>query len=199
MKKLVARPREEIMEVLKQIFGDKSLTYEELDKALGEKGIKLGDLASGKYVDKKKYEDLEADYKKKLEETQTKLTAIEAKEDSEEAKKQIASLKKEKAELETKQAETALELDRLTKRDLAISKTGITDPDFLELVQARYGSQDISEFEKQVVAYAKASKSKWDNASPSPDLNGEPNVNSQAAFEQKFMQAAGAVYDEKGK
>jgi len=43
------------MEFLKSIFGEKALTYAELEAALKDsKEIKLGNLASGQYVDKAK-------------------------------------------------------------------------------------------------------------------------------------------------
>ena len=45
------------MEFLKTIFGDKALTYAELEAALKDsKEIKLGNLATGQYVDKAKLE-----------------------------------------------------------------------------------------------------------------------------------------------
>lgn len=49
------------LEFLKAIFGDKSLSYDELSAALDRsKGIKLANHADGKYVDKEKYSALEA-------------------------------------------------------------------------------------------------------------------------------------------
>lgn len=43
------------MDFLKSIFGDKALTYAELEASLnGNKEVKLGNLASGQYVDKSK-------------------------------------------------------------------------------------------------------------------------------------------------
>lgn len=46
---------ETTMEYLKPIFGDKTLTYAELEAALKDsKDVKLGNLASGQYVDKAK-------------------------------------------------------------------------------------------------------------------------------------------------
>ena len=44
-------------ELLKELFGEESLTYEQFSSKVVEKGYKLADLKSGKYVDKKKYED----------------------------------------------------------------------------------------------------------------------------------------------
>ncbi|WP_249282542.1 phage scaffolding protein [Ligaoa zhengdingensis] len=54
------RGRKESMEFLKSVFGDRALTYAELEAELkNNKEIKLGNLASGQYVDKGKYEALE--------------------------------------------------------------------------------------------------------------------------------------------
>ena len=48
------------MDFLKSIFGDKSLTYAELEAALKDsKTIKLANLASGQYVDKEKFDKAE--------------------------------------------------------------------------------------------------------------------------------------------
>lgn len=48
------------MEFLKQIFGDKALTYSDLEAALKDsKDVKLANLAAGGYVDKEKYSALE--------------------------------------------------------------------------------------------------------------------------------------------
>jgi hypothetical protein len=45
------------MEFLKELFGEEALTYEQLLAKVNEKGLKVADLSTGKYVDKKKYED----------------------------------------------------------------------------------------------------------------------------------------------
>jgi len=187
------------MEALKQLFADKALTWDEFSSALEDKGIKLADLGEGRYVDKKKYKALDADYKKQLADKQKELDNLKAQDNSEDVKKQIETLQKEKSELEAKQKETSSALDRMTKRELAVNKTGITDPDFLDLVMSRHGSKDIDEFEKQVVAYAEASKAKWGKVAPSPDLNGEPAGNSSGINKEKLMKAAGAWYKDKDK
>lgn len=66
------------MEELKELFGDKALSYEDFNKALDEKGIKIGNLSSGGYVAKTKYdEDIKkaknSDYKKKFEDLQASI------------------------------------------------------------------------------------------------------------------------------
>ena len=46
------------MEFLKALFeGKETMSYEELEKAIAEKGLKLADLSTGNYVAKKKFDD----------------------------------------------------------------------------------------------------------------------------------------------
>ena len=45
------------MDFLKEIFGEETLTFDAFVSKVTEKGIKLADLSTGNYVDKKKYED----------------------------------------------------------------------------------------------------------------------------------------------
>ena len=60
------------MEFLKSIFGDKALTYADLENALKDnKDIKLANLASGKYVDKDKFDKAET----KAKELETQLSS----------------------------------------------------------------------------------------------------------------------------
>lgn len=64
------------MEFLKELFGNESLTYEQLAAKVAEKKMKLADLSTGAYVGKDKYETLTADrdgLKQRLEEANGKL------------------------------------------------------------------------------------------------------------------------------
>ncbi|MFL8951098.1 phage scaffolding protein [Helcococcus kunzii] len=45
------------METIKQLFGDKSLSYDQFISLIKDKGIKLADLSQGQYVDKQKFEN----------------------------------------------------------------------------------------------------------------------------------------------
>lgn len=45
------------MEFLKEIFDGKSLSFEDLQRAVQEKGLKLADLSKGQYVDKQKFDN----------------------------------------------------------------------------------------------------------------------------------------------
>ena len=49
--------KEYVLEFLKNIFGDKALTFDDFKSALeADKTIKLANLADGKYVDKEKFD-----------------------------------------------------------------------------------------------------------------------------------------------
>lgn len=64
------------MEVLKEIFGKESLSYEQLEAKLAEKKMKLADLSTGDYVGKGKYEEMLAErdnLKARLDEANGKL------------------------------------------------------------------------------------------------------------------------------
>ena len=73
------------MDFLKEIFGEDSLTFEAFASKVTEKGIKLTDLSTGNYVDKKKYEDAVStkdtsinDLQKQLKERDTDLKNLQA-------------------------------------------------------------------------------------------------------------------------
>jgi len=65
-------------EELKELFGEKTLSFDDFTKAVDGKGIKLANLSSGNYVAKSKYdEDVKKakglDYKKKFEDLQNSI------------------------------------------------------------------------------------------------------------------------------
>lgn len=93
------------MDFLKDIFGDKALTYSELEAALKDsKDVKLANLASGGYVDKEKYSALETK-NKTLADQLAKLG--EAK--PEELQAEIARLKTENEQAEQKYQQALLD------------------------------------------------------------------------------------------
>ena len=67
-------------------------------------------------------------------------------------------------------------------------------------MQARFGSQEVSEFEKSVVEYAQGNKTKWGMTKPSADLNGEPKAekSEDERLADTVLAAAGVNYDKKG-
>lgn len=93
------------MDFLKNIFGDKALTYAELEAALKDnKDVKLANLAAGGYVDKGKFDALETK-NKTLSEQLSKLG--EAK--PEELQAEIARLKSENEQAEARYQQTLLD------------------------------------------------------------------------------------------
>lgn len=65
-------------EELKELFGEKTLSYDDFSKAIEEKGMKLANLSAGGYVAKTKYDDdvkkaKNLDYKKKYEDLEASI------------------------------------------------------------------------------------------------------------------------------
>lgn len=49
----------DLMEILKALFGDESLTFEQFaEKVNNAADVKLGNLAGGQYIEKEKYDDV---------------------------------------------------------------------------------------------------------------------------------------------
>lgn len=93
------------MEFLKAIFGDKSLTYDELSAALANsKDVKLANLAEGKHVDKEKYTALEA-RNKTLSEQLAKLGEVKP----DELQAEISLLKAENEQAEQRYQQALLD------------------------------------------------------------------------------------------
>lgn len=47
-----------MLDILKEMIGDKSLNYNDLEAMINEKGLKLADLSGGAYVAKGKFDEL---------------------------------------------------------------------------------------------------------------------------------------------
>ena len=49
----------DLMEILKALFGDEALTFEQFDEKVNNAAdVKLGNLAGGQYIEKEKYDDV---------------------------------------------------------------------------------------------------------------------------------------------
>lgn len=93
------------LEFLKAIFGDKSLTFDELSAALANsKDVKLANLAEGKHVDKEKYTALETK-NKTLAEQLARLGDVKP----EEMQAEIARLKSENEQAEQRYQQALLD------------------------------------------------------------------------------------------
>ena len=103
------------MDTLKKLFGDKALTYAELEKALeGNKEIKLANLASGGYVDKAKFTAAETQI------SDLKSQISQRDKDLEELKKlDAAGLKQQLSDLQAKyDTDTKAYNDKLTAQTI---------------------------------------------------------------------------------
>lgn len=109
------------MDFLKEVFGDGSLKFEDFEKAVGEKGLKLANLTEGKYVDKDKYLKAENDFKALKKTYDDLASAIDG---DTGLKKQIETLKNEKADFESKYTSLNSELTNY-KRGQAVLKAGV--------------------------------------------------------------------------
>jgi chromosome segregation ATPase len=181
------------MEALKALFGDKALTFDELQAKLkeNEETIKLANLKDGEYVSRLKSEDEKKEAEKKLTEVTKQLEeAKKVTNPNAELQKQIETLTAEKTDLETKQADATKQLNTLSKRQLASTKTGITNTDFLDLMILRHGDKDDEEFSKEVTKYAEDNKQMWQPTGGSPDLNGNPQNKDEADY-QAMRKVAG--------
>ncbi len=125
------------MEFLKEILGDSYSTVESAIKAYNEKPenkdkqIKLGNLASGEYVSKGKYDSLDAD-KKNLEEqiktlNGTITTLKNGNKDNEELQNTIKTLN---ADIENLKAEAVKNSKTYALKE-QLGKAGVTDPDYI--------------------------------------------------------------------
>ena len=138
------------MEFLKAIFNDKALTFDEFTNAINahngneankENQIKLGNLGTGEYVGKGKYDaevlasqgkDTEiANYKKAIEDLQ------KASKGNEEIQNRIGQLEAENAQLKASQEES----DRKYAFDLLLMDSGVTDKDEREFLTFKYESK----------------------------------------------------------
>ena len=62
------------MDFLKALFGENALTWEQFSSAVANKGYKLADLSTGKYVDKKKFDNEVKNRDTTIEELQGQIT-----------------------------------------------------------------------------------------------------------------------------
>ena len=98
------------MEFLKELFGDKAFTYEQLQEALKDnKDVKIGNLAGGAYVGKEKYDALKIELDTAKNQLSEANKTIQSFKDMD-----IDSIKKEAETYKTKLEET----ERKAKEDM---------------------------------------------------------------------------------
>lgn len=104
------------MDFLKEIFGDKAITYDEFSKAIEAKKMKLADLSGGAYVAKEK---LDA----KIEELKTVQASL--------AEKDAALKKWDGVDLDKLKAENDAKTDELNKQLAALKKQNAVETSLL--------------------------------------------------------------------
>lgn len=92
------------MEKLKEVFGEEPLTYEDFEKKVNEKGLKLADLSTGEYVSKDKFQNTSQQIKEKekeIEELNNKYSEVSKKaEEKEKLEEELQQLQNEKKRVE---------------------------------------------------------------------------------------------------
>ena len=135
---------------LKELFGDKSLTIAEFEKAIADKGIKLADISSGEYVSKEKYDaqvTVAKDWKAKHK------TLSDSVDGDEGYKTKLAQLESERDDFKTKFE--ALENEKTTlERTSALSKLGVGEK------FSKFALSEINSMVSDTVDFDTASK-KW--------------------------------------
>lgn len=144
-------------EFLKDVFGEDSLDYDTLSSKLQEKGIKLADLSTGKYVDKKKYDDDVASWQGKYNDAQSQydeiMDALENAEDEE--TQEYNAFMKQFDELKKSSEATAKELDLYKKKE-TMRANGIDNQRFMDL--AMFELRDSKDFEADIKKWAEDNK-----------------------------------------
>lgn len=174
-------------ELLKKIFADKTLTYDELISALAAEKVKLADLSKGDYVDKLKYEKLA----KKVEEAETKYNELAANANGDDnLKKQIEDLTKKIQAAETEKGQYSSKVKELSRKEI-IRNAGING-EFIDLANFKFRDvEDDAEFTEKVSTYAKENSKLWtDSIATAPKLGGQPTAEVDSV-ESKFMERAG--------
>lgn len=174
------------MDFLKDLFGNEGLSYEDFEKKVNEKGYKIADLSSGKYVDKKKYDDDIASANNKSTDWETKYNqlndSIKSNDDSFQKKyddllNNFNTLKGEKDNLIKENSDY--------KRKDVIRSIGINNDRLVNL--ALFELKDSEDFEKDAQEWAKTNKSLIGGGSKSFKMNGNPNE--EGSEDDKFLNA----------
>lgn len=162
------------MEELKSLFGDNSLSYDEFEKKLGEaSGLKLANLKSGNYVDKSKYDKLEASYNE-LKDKNTQLTN---------GANDLEALRKEIDEYKSKYDSMVAEAEK-SKRMQAITEKRV-DPKFSKFVYSELAGKSNDDFQKALEDYLKENK-QYITPTPSSFVNLENGAGQPKSDHQKL-------------
>lgn len=135
---------------LKEVFGDKPLSFTEFQTAVSEKGLNIADLSSGSYVGKEKYSALEKTHKALKDTHDTLSKSIEG---DEGFKTKLEQEMNSKKEIESKYNQTVTELQSLKNAQQVLS-SGVS-PDMAEFVAFNVGKTvtDTMDFDTALKNY----------------------------------------------
>lgn len=185
------------MEKLKELFGTEALTWEQLEAKLKDnKEVKIANLASGQYVDKKKLDD-------KVAELSAAQTTIAGLQDT--VKKfdgvDIEKLKKDAADWETKYNTdiSAMKLDSAV--NVALLEAKVKNPKLaragLDMSLVKLDGEKLLGLSEQIEALKKSDSYLFEEAGggdggPRVNTGGHHNNNNNTdAFMAAFMKGAG--------
>lgn len=172
------------MEFLKTVFGDKALTFDQFQNALKDsKDVKLANLASGEYVGKGKYTEMETEkssYKTQLEEVNKQLENLKATAGAnDDLKKQIeqwqdkykTDTEKLQADLQATRLNSALDVALMTAkvRNVKLAKAG------LDMSQIKLDGEKLLGIDGQIEALKKSDPYLFDD-DITPGASGAPNT-----------------------
>ena len=133
------------MDFLKDLFEDKPLTLDDFQKRVEEKGLKLADLSSGKYVDQEKFKAEVGKVKNEYSTLKQKYESLAGAVDGDDGlKKQIESLQSEKTEFETKYSEAERKLNHMQNSQKVV-KSGVSAEmaDFVTYEVAKQANESV--------------------------------------------------------
>lgn len=187
------------MEFLKEVFGEEALTFEQLSEKLKDnKDIKLGNLAGGEYVSKKKYDDISTE----LETAKTTITGLKdtvAKFDGVD----VEALKTKASELEEKYNKDISTLKLDSALNIALLEAKARDPKLVKAVLdtsiIKLDGENLVGLSEQLTAAKESHGYLFEEENSNPG-NGTPSVstggnhnnnNSNSSFMSALMNAAG--------
>lgn len=163
------------MEFLKQFFGDAAITYDQFVKALeASKDVKLGNLATGEYVGKGKYQAMEtrvADLEEQIKTRDADLSKLKKSlGDNADAVAQLEALKGQYKELETASQQKLKAMERSTKVQSKLLESGLT-PKMLKAAMALCDDaaigEDFSGMDKEMARLKKDYAEMFQDSTPS--------------------------------
>jgi hypothetical protein len=146
--------RSKTMEFLKEVFGDKPITFDDFSKAVTDKGLNIADLSSGAYVGKDKFQAEVSKAKGEFTDLKKKYDELAGAVDGDAGlKKQLETIKTEKEEFEGKFNKTNGELTHY-KNSQVVLKAGVL-PEMSEFVtyEAQKLTNETIDFDTALKGY----------------------------------------------